>query len=94
MSKLPLPLLLLVLLHVVLPAICQGSTGNLTVYSSEHVPKITPSSKQNEKIYTAPYFPLLGFKEYPGNPILGPNPNAKWESAYLYNPSAIVIDDS
>ncbi|KAJ6144346.1 glycoside hydrolase family 130 protein [Penicillium chermesinum] len=27
------------------------------------------------------------------NPILSPNPTRTWESAYLYNPTAIVIDD-
>ena len=85
--------LLLLFLCTLIPVLAQGSTGNLTIYSSNNIPKITPDSTQNEENYTAPYFPLLGCKEYPGNPILGPNPNANWESAYLYNPAAIVIDD-
>ena len=85
--------LLLCLLTIALPALGQGSAGNLTIYSSKHVPKVTSNSTQNEKNYTAPYFPLLGFKEYPGNPILGPNPYGYWESSYLYNPAAVVIDD-
>ena len=85
--------LLFCLLGVVLPALAQGSTGNLTVYSSNTVPKVTSQSVQNEKNYSAPYFPLLGFEQYSGNPILGPNPKANWESAYLFNPAAIVIDE-
>lgn len=82
------------LLCVATPAFAQRAHGNLTVYSSNKVPKVTLDSVQNEKNYTAPYFPLLGFKEYPNNPILAPNPKAYWESAYLYNPAAIVIDDT
>ena len=85
--------ILLSILNLSLPAVSQRSNGNLTVYTSNKVPKVTPDSTQNEKNYTAPYFPLLGFKEYPGNPILAPNPASYWESAYLYNPAAIVIDD-
>ena len=76
-------------------ALCIGlaSAAPCTGNSSNTVPKVTPASTQNEKNYTAPYFPLLGFKEYAQNPILTPNPAHNWESAYLYNPSAIVIDD-
>lgn len=66
---------------------------NLTVYSSDTVPKITAGSTQNEANYTAPNFPLLGFKQYKHNPILAPNPKSSWESAYLYNPGAVVIDN-
>jgi hypothetical protein len=62
------------------------------VYSSNTVPTIGQNSVDNDANYTAPYFPLLGFKEYPNNPILSPNPAQNWESAYLYNPSAIVVD--
>jgi predicted GH43/DUF377 family glycosyl hydrolase len=54
---------------------------------------ITPRTRENEANYTAPYFPLLGFTQYEHNPILSPNPANAWESAYLYNPSAIVLDD-
>ena len=72
----------------------QGSPGaNLTVYSSDTVPRVTTNSTQNDKNYIAPYFPLLGFQEYHNNPILAPNPANNWESGYLYNPAAIVIDD-
>lgn len=61
--------------------------------SSHTVPKITRGSTEGDENYTAPNFPLMGFKEYDGNPILSPNPANDWESAYLYNPSSIVIDD-
>lgn len=62
--------------------------------NSNTVPKITPKSSDNDPHYKAPYFPLLGFKEYENNPILSPNPDNNWESAFLYNPSAIVVDDT
>ncbi|KAF8850140.1 Arabinanase/levansucrase/invertase [Acephala macrosclerotiorum] len=61
---------------------------------SDTVPLITENSTDNEPNYTAPYFPLLGFQEYEGNPIMALNPANDWESAYLYNPSAIVVDDT
>ncbi|KAI9704028.1 MAG: hypothetical protein M1820_005649 [Bogoriella megaspora] len=63
------------------------------ISSSPTVPPVSPSSTQNESNYTAPYFPLLNFTQYSGNPILSPNPENNWESAYLYNPAAIVIDN-
>ncbi|KAH7336603.1 glycosyl hydrolase [Rhexocercosporidium sp. MPI-PUGE-AT-0058] len=69
------------------------SNGTYPIYSSNSVPEVTEDSTENETNYTAPYFPLLGFTEYEKNPILAPNPANNWESAYLYNPSAIVIDD-
>lgn len=69
------------------------ANGTSPVYSTDKVPTVTPNSTENEANYTAPYFPLLGFKEYPNNPIMFPNPGNNWESAYLYNPSAIVIDN-
>lgn len=61
---------------------------------SDTTPLITTKSVDNDRNYVAPYFPLLGFKEYENNPIMSPNPASNWESAYLYNPSAIVVDDT
>ncbi|CAL5869929.1 uncharacterized protein PFLUO_LOCUS4162 [Penicillium psychrofluorescens] len=61
--------------------------------SSSKVPLITKQSTDGDRHYLAPYFPLLGFEQYEGNPILLPNPKHNWESAYLYNPTAIVVDD-
>lgn len=37
-------------------------------------------------------FPLPPFTKYPHNPILTPDPAHKWESAYVYNATAIVVD--
>jgi hypothetical protein len=81
---------LLFLSSLVLPSL--AAKTNLTAYTSNTVPKITPESTQNEPNYTAPYFPLLGFEQYKHNPILAPNPKSNWESAYLFNPAAIVLD--
>lgn len=36
-------------------------------------------------------FPLGPFTKSPGNPILRPDPSHDWESAYLFNPCAIVV---
>jgi hypothetical protein len=85
-----------VILKLVLSQCTPSSSANPstpTIYSSNTVPKIDQNSVDNDPNYTAPYFPLLGFKEYPNNPILSPNPSQNWESAYLYNPSAIVVDN-
>lgn len=71
-----------------------ASEGKLPpVHSSDSMPEISPGTPDGDPNYTAPYFPLLGFKQYENNPIMAPNPANKWESAYLYNPSAIVLDD-
>ena len=59
---------------------------------SDEVPKIHKNSTEGDKNYVAPYFPLIGFKRFEGNPIMRPNPKYEWESTYLYNPSTIVID--
>lgn len=40
------------------------------------------------------YFPIGPFTKYAGNPILSPNPAANFESAYLYNPTAIVLNET
>ncbi|KAK5196625.1 hypothetical protein LTR92_004170 [Exophiala xenobiotica] len=55
---------------------------------------ITPSTPENESNYTAPIFPIAPFTKYAHNPILSPNPQANWESAYLYNPTAIVLNST
>jgi predicted GH43/DUF377 family glycosyl hydrolase len=36
-------------------------------------------------------FPLGPFVKYAGNPILRPDPSHDWESAFLFNPAAIVV---
>lgn len=70
-----------------------GSALSLAKKSKDTVPQITQDSVDGDRNYSAPYFPLLGFEDFEGNPILAPNPANNWESAYLYNPSAIVVDD-
>ncbi|KAK5171958.1 uncharacterized protein LTR77_003595 [Saxophila tyrrhenica] len=84
--------ILLCLLFFISPGQGQAKS-NLTVYTSNTVPKVGSNSTQDVANYTAPMFPLLGFKQYKNNPILAPNPKSNWESAYLYNPAAIVIDN-
>jgi predicted GH43/DUF377 family glycosyl hydrolase len=44
--------------------------------------------------HVLPTFPIEPFQKYSGNPILVPEPNHKFEEAYLYNPTAIVLDDT
>ena len=63
--------------------------------SADSLPfNITKSTKEGDANYTAPYFPILPFNKYAGNPILTPNANNNWESAYLYNPTAIVLNET
>lgn len=38
----------------------------------------------------APRFPLGPFEKSDANPVLRPDPSHDWESAYLYNPCAVV----
>lgn len=55
---------------------------------------ITQDTVEGDSNYSAPVFPLLPFNKYAGNPILTPNPNNNWESAFLYNPTAIVLNET
>lgn len=59
-------------------------------YSSV-APRINTDSKSGEYIPTT--FPIGPFTKFVNNPILRPNPANGFESAYLYNPTAIVVDD-
>jgi predicted GH43/DUF377 family glycosyl hydrolase len=75
---------------------CARGASNQTLppaQSSNTPPQISPSTPGNEANYTAPFFPLTNFTQYAKNPILAPNPANDWESKYLYNPSAIVLDN-
>lgn len=56
--------------------------------------EISSSTPDGDSNYTAPIFPLLPFNQYTGNPILSPNPANDWESAFLYNPTAIVLNET
>lgn len=84
---------LLSLLLISPPLVLSQARSNLTAYTSSNVPRINTNSTQNEPNYTAPYFPLLNFTPSPRNPILAPNRGSGWESAYLYNPAAILLSD-
>ena len=65
------------------------------VSSSDDLPfTIGPDTPDGDPNYTAPIFPILPFNKYSGNPILSPNPANDWESAYLYNPTAIVLNET
>ncbi|KAI5962578.1 uncharacterized protein KGF55_003654 [Candida pseudojiufengensis] len=57
-------------------------------------PVINKNSKDGDKNYKAPTtFPIGPFKKYKHNPIMTPDPNIEFESAYLYNATAIVVED-
>ncbi|KAL2426774.1 hypothetical protein ABEF95_002779 [Exophiala dermatitidis] len=63
--------------------------------SSDRLPfSITKSTSEGEPNYTAPIFPILPFHKYPQNPILSANPSNDWESAYVYNPAALVLNET
>ena len=55
---------------------------------------INQDTIEGDNNYSAPIFPILPFNKYVGNPILRPNPNNNWESAFLYNPTAIVLNET
>lgn len=58
------------------------------------IPVINKDSKDGDSNYKAPKaFPIGPFRKYEHNPILRPNPEIEFESGYLYNATAIVIDD-
>ncbi|EGW34094.1 uncharacterized protein SPAPADRAFT_59516 [Spathaspora passalidarum NRRL Y-27907] len=57
------------------------------------VPIISRDTPSGED-YTPPStFPIGPFTKHPANPILTPDPNIEFESAYLYNATAIVVDN-
>jgi predicted GH43/DUF377 family glycosyl hydrolase len=62
-----------------------------TKYSSTP-PVITPSSLEGDDTYIPPTFPIGPFKKYSGNPLIVPNPSNEFESAYIYNAAALVLD--
>ncbi|GJN66929.1 Arabinanase/levansucrase/invertase [Purpureocillium lilacinum] len=64
-----------------------------TAYSSTP-PKITPASREGDANYKAPIFPIGPFTKYEQNPLLVPNPKNEFESGYIYNAAAIVLDDT
>ena len=72
-----------------------GNSSSGAAVSASSLPfDINPSTPLNDPNYTPPLFPLLPFEKYEGNPILQPNPNQNFESAYLYNPTAVVLNET
>lgn len=60
-------------------------------YSSSP-PTITQASVEGDTNYVPPSFPIGPFVKHSANPILTPNPTYDFESAFLYNAAAIVLD--
>lgn len=78
-----------------LPLLFHHAANAQTVYSADQLPfEITTETPDGDPNYTAPVFPLLPFQKYVNNPILSPNPANNWESAFLYNPTAIVLNET
>ncbi|ABN67904.2 glycosidase [Scheffersomyces stipitis CBS 6054] len=58
------------------------------------LPVVSRASTLGDRNYKAPTkFPIGPFQKYENNPILTPNPDNEFESAYIYNATAIVVDD-
>ncbi|KAJ4524293.1 hypothetical protein HRR83_002413 [Exophiala dermatitidis] len=76
-------------------ASCSSSSPIPIALSSDSLPfSITKSTTEGDPNYTAPLFPILPFHKYPQNPILTANPDHDWESAYVYNPAALVLNET
>jgi predicted GH43/DUF377 family glycosyl hydrolase len=72
---------------------CLSQATNVS--SSDTLPfTISRDTIEGDSNYTAPVFPIAPFNKYKNNPILTPNPDNDWESAYLYNPTAIVLNET
>lgn len=58
------------------------------------IPIINKNSVDGCRYYRPPEtFPIGPFHRYEKNPIMKPDPNVEWESHYLYNATAIVVDN-
>ena len=80
---------------LLLPSFLGYSLANNNSSSASDLPfPITPDTNLNDANYIPPIFPILPFEKYPGNPILTPDTSHDWESAYLYNPTAIVLNET
>lgn len=55
-------------------------------------PVVTEASVEGDPNYVAPTFPIGPFVKHGANPIMTPNPRNEFESAFLYNAAAIVLD--
>ncbi|RMY97034.1 hypothetical protein D0860_08685, partial [Hortaea werneckii] len=72
-----------------------AAAQSANVSSADQLPfNISKDTVEGDPNYIPPIFPIAPFNKYAGNPILSPNPANDWESAYLYNPTAIVLDET
>lgn len=80
---------------LVATALCLTALAQQDSNSADQLPfAISPDTIEGDPNYTAPVFPILPFNQYSGNPILSPNPANNFESAFLYNPTAIVLNET
>lgn len=78
-----------------LTSLALAQTSPNPIYSSDTLPfPINSETPDGDPNYIPPIFPILPFNKYENNPILEPNPANDWESAYLYNPTAIVLNET
>lgn len=79
----------------VISCIAAQNITSATIYTADSLPfQITTNTTEGDPNYIPPTFPILPFTKYSGNPILSPNPANDWESAYLYNPTALVLNET
>ncbi|KAI7164311.1 hypothetical protein KC349_g703 [Hortaea werneckii] len=72
-----------------------AAAQSANVSSADQLPfNISRDTVEGDPNFIPPIFPILPFNKYAGNPILSPDPANDWESAYLYNPTAIVLDET
>lgn len=71
------------------------SSTLVSSHSADQLPfEINRSTPEGDPSFIAPIFPILPFQKYSHNPILTPNVKNDWESAYVYNPTAIVLNET
>ncbi len=72
-----------------------GANNGSIAHSASSLPfRISPKTVEKDKSYVAPVYPILPFNKFAGNPILTPNPKVNFESAFLFNPTAIVLNET
>lgn len=87
----------IMLSHLITAALLAATviaTNNNTKSASTLPFTINRNTPLNTADYTPPIFPIVPFNKYQNNPILTPNPANNFESAYLYNPTAIVLNET
>ncbi|KAK3079090.1 hypothetical protein LTS18_005764 [Coniosporium uncinatum] len=83
------------LLNLSVILLARWATAQSNASSAESLPfSVNLETPDGDPNYKAPIFPILPFQKYRDNPILNPNPANDFESAYLYNPTAIVLNET